>query len=248
MAMTEPSTTRAPEPDDALHAALDAEQVVERYLLGRLDDEEARRFERHYLDCPTCLERLEANEGLIEGMRQAASEDALRQAVSWSLAAFLTRLGPWRPIALAAALLLVLVPAGWLGWRAVRLGAEVEGLRERLAAIDTPRVDPWMISLATERGSAGDGESSRELRRPDEERLIVLTLELGLEPGARYGLELEGAEGQALWRSDLRADPAGQLVLALSSEFLPLGELALVVTDPAGEPTARLPLRVVEGS
>ena len=44
------------------HQIIDAENVAERYVTGRLSPGEAARFEEHYLDCPACCTRVEAAE------------------------------------------------------------------------------------------------------------------------------------------------------------------------------------------
>ena len=46
------------------HARIDEDQLADRYLMRQLDETERRSFEEHFVDCPICLERLEAIEGL----------------------------------------------------------------------------------------------------------------------------------------------------------------------------------------
>ena len=41
---------------------IERDEIAERYLLGRLGDEEQERFEAHYFDCKRCLERLQIME------------------------------------------------------------------------------------------------------------------------------------------------------------------------------------------
>ena len=50
------------------HRAIEENQVPDRYLLGSLPAAERAEFEEHYLDCPACLEHLEAAEGLRAGL------------------------------------------------------------------------------------------------------------------------------------------------------------------------------------
>lgn len=47
--------------------------LVDRYLAGRLDPRERRRFEQHYLGCELCLEDLELTEKLRAGLRDVAA-------------------------------------------------------------------------------------------------------------------------------------------------------------------------------
>ena len=42
------------------HTEATAEQLVERYMLGELDDEKAERFEEHYFECAPCASDVRA--------------------------------------------------------------------------------------------------------------------------------------------------------------------------------------------
>ena len=41
------------------HTEIEELQVVDRYLMGKLPEADAGRFEEHYLGCPRCLDELE---------------------------------------------------------------------------------------------------------------------------------------------------------------------------------------------
>ncbi|HSS49155.1 MAG TPA: zf-HC2 domain-containing protein, partial [Thermoanaerobaculia bacterium] len=60
------------------HSTIDAGNVAERYVTGRLSPEDAASFEEHYLDCPSCIARVEAAERLQRGLRRLAEEAAVR--------------------------------------------------------------------------------------------------------------------------------------------------------------------------
>ena len=103
------------------HRAIDAEDIAERYVAGRLPPEEAARFEEHYLDCPSCIARVETAERLKRGLRRLAEEAAVRAPGDsrWSRS-------PRLALAAAALLAVALLPA-WLELR------EVQRLRSDLA-------------------------------------------------------------------------------------------------------------------
>jgi len=50
------------------HTSIENDQWPERYVMGRLSDEERQRFEAHFVDCPKCLDELEASDGLRRGL------------------------------------------------------------------------------------------------------------------------------------------------------------------------------------
>jgi hypothetical protein len=113
------------------HGQIDAGNVAERYVTGRLAPEEAAAFEEHYLDCPECCARVEAAQRLERGMRRLAEE----AAAGFPGISRPARRSPSPRLALAAAALLAvaLLPA-WLGLREVRqLRGEVSEAREALS-------------------------------------------------------------------------------------------------------------------
>jgi hypothetical protein len=77
------------------HAGIDDQLTAERYVLGKLTEEERDRFEEHFLDCSRCLEAIEASEGLREGLKAAATEAS---APSGNVSAFRPRERKTRPL------------------------------------------------------------------------------------------------------------------------------------------------------
>jgi len=117
------------------HQAIDAGNITERYVTGRLAPEEAARFEEHYLDCPSCCARVEAAERLQRGLRRLAEEAAAGTPGG-------LRVSPWsrspRMGLAAAALLAVALLPVWLQHREVRrLRSDLGSTREALARAQT---------------------------------------------------------------------------------------------------------------
>ena len=98
------------------HTYIEEHQIADRYVMGTLPEEEAERFENHYLSCPECLDRLDLTESVQRGFQRMATQDATRLATARQLAlvAWLARLSHQRQIAvlLAALLVLAVLPAG----------------------------------------------------------------------------------------------------------------------------------------
>jgi len=79
---------------------IERDEIAERYLLGRLGDEEQERFEAHYFDCRRCLERLQVMEAAQTELARptASTKDVPAASRRW-----------WRTAAaLAAAAVIVL--------------------------------------------------------------------------------------------------------------------------------------------
>src|SRR5262249_44202688 len=87
------------------HADAEAYDVTARYARGRLTADEERDFEAHLLECPKCLEDVECEIGLRDGLRVVANESATALSKT-------SRQTPWRApvmspyLAMAAAILL----------------------------------------------------------------------------------------------------------------------------------------------
>ncbi len=226
------------------HAAIEEQQTVDRYLMGRLPREEEERFERHYLSCPRCLDELELGEQLLDGMRHAAAQDVQRAGVVATLALAFRRLGRWRAPLAALALAGLLLPSGLLYRQLQQVGGELEGLRAELRA---PRVNLPLITLSPRRGDDPGAEPSHRLRLAAEPGQLVLALELDLPAGTACRAVLSGAAGETSWRGeDLLADATGNLVLSFPTDFFPPGDHLLRIEDPAsGEPLAHFPLRIL---
>lgn len=119
------------------HRTIDAENIAERYVTGRLPPETAADFEEHYLDCPACCSRVEAAERLERGLRRLA-EDA---AAGVPLPAQRTR---WTPsprwgLAAAAMLVVALLPGVYGLREAQRLRGDLATTREALDRAEADR-------------------------------------------------------------------------------------------------------------
>jgi hypothetical protein len=121
------------------HQTIDAGNIAERYVTGRLPPEDAASFEEHYLDCPSCIARVEAAERLQRGLRRLAEDAAVRAPGA-------SRSSPWsrspRLALAAAALLAVALAPAWVELREIQhlrsdlAQAKVEkGSTDRLAAV-----------------------------------------------------------------------------------------------------------------
>ena len=103
------------------HPRIDEERVLDRYLAGRLSEDEEALFEEHLFECSACLEQAEAGEDLRRGLQAVAAEDAVRTTVAVGLLAWLrTRPAVYRGAFAALALALILLPIV-LVWQQIAL-------------------------------------------------------------------------------------------------------------------------------
>lgn len=225
------------------HTYVEENQVVERYVMGRLPPEEAARFEEHYLSCPECLDQIDLAESMDRGFKRAAGQDAARLAATRQLAlvAWLSRLSRSRQVAaLAMAAFVIAVVPGLLALREI-------GVRGReLAETRSVLVQERERSAAGSRTTAEEAErlrseleaSRRELVREQEaraqtaEQLAAARQPQGNVPILFLNPERSGG-GEPTHRLRLPRAP-GWIVLALE-------------IDPPHQPSYRAILRNAQG-
>lgn len=206
--------------------------VIERYLSGRLKDEERDAFEERCLWCSETLQELEVAERLREGLRDV---DMSHGGAPASARGPLTR---WlfSPQWAAAASVMLVVSLGTTGWLLTRMASPVAELATTL-----------VYSIEMTRG--GDIPSTVVRVGPDDHWVVLLVYpELGRHE--RYRAELyRSGETQQLWQAtDIPPGTAESLALTLPAELLSPGDYRLGVIglneaapgDPVGEVSFRV--------
>ena len=239
------------------HARIDENQIADRYLMRKLDEAERRSFEEHFVDCAECLERLEAVEGLREGLKELP---AARSRATTSLRPFAPR-ARLLPILLAAACLVVAVAASLFFYaEARRSGKELESVRqaseksrrreaelERALAVErTLRPQPsdtalralaaaplaaTVFTLNVTRGASP--EPGNRILLPNAPGWLVLLFDRPDRPAiSGFRVRLATSEGHSV--SDPVAASAasgGMLAVSIPSNLLAAGDYRLAVED-----------------
>jgi hypothetical protein len=216
------------------HTHVEAQEVVDRYVMGKLSAEEAERFEEHYLSCPECLDRLELAESMQRGFKRAAGQDVARLAAARQLAlvAWLSRLGRSRQMAVLAMAVLVIaiLPAGLALREIGERDRELARERERSAAGSQSAAEAGKLRAELQ-------TSRRDLAREREARASAAEqLAQARQPQANVPilfLDAERGAGEPSVRLRLPSKP-GWIVLALT-------------IDPPYQPSYRVILRDAKG-
>ncbi|HTG32352.1 MAG TPA: hypothetical protein VLB76_05430 [Thermoanaerobaculia bacterium] len=255
------------------HQSIDAGNIAEHYVTGRLPPEEAARFEEHYLDCLSCCARVEAAERLQRGLRRLAGEAAVR--APGASRSFRPRLA----LAAAALLAVALLPA-WFELQEVQrlrsdlaqtrvekgstdrlaalqgelqqtrrdLAAEAakrEALAREMAADRQPQTDLPILSLTPVRG----GAPARSLELPAKPGWIALWVEPGDTDFPFYRATLSNEKGTVVFQvSRLALNDLGALLVTVHSTSLAPGKYRLDLDGLPGTgapvPVGRFPLRL----
>lgn len=235
------------------HPRIEVENVVDRYLAGRLSEDDEALFEEHLFACPGCLEQVEAGEDMRRGLREVAVAEATVEAAAAArrvtlTLALMTWLKSRRPHQLAGlvtlALLLALLPAGMLStWH--RQQNELERLRTQLAtgALAGPTGDLLVVSLGVVRDAGGE---VLEIRLDPTKTTVLLSLELQAVEATSYRVGLYDAAGAVLWSGyGLEPNLYETLLVALPSSFLEAGDRYRILVE-GGAAEGRVPAGEVE--
>jgi hypothetical protein len=235
------------------HRAIEENQVPDRYLLGSLSAADRAEFEEHYLDCPACLEHLEAAEGLRAGLKELSS-GAVVPILRAPRAAVLLR--PVVLLAAACLALAALVPALFLG-RYRRTAGElaasrtaVEEARKETASLTdalaralkakTDATSPAVSVFTLDRTrAAGPNAPIDRIRLRDASSWTVLLLDRPDAPrGARLSARLATPDGGEVGTGFPASEASGdRLAVALPPGLL--AENAYVLTlEAAGSDSA----------
>jgi hypothetical protein len=256
------------------HQSIDAGNIAERYVTGRLLPEEAAQFEEHYLDCPSCCARVEAAERLQRGLQRLAEQAAAGASgsSSWSRS-------PRLALAAAALLAVALVPAGLELGQIRRLRSDLartkaekgsadrlaeiqkdlqqtrrdlaaeaakrEALAREIAADRQPQTDLPVLSLTPVRG----GAPVRTLKLPARPGWVAFWVEPGDTDFPAYRATLRSAQGAVVFQAPrLALNDLGALLVTVHSTSLGSGayQLDLDGLSSAGAPVpvGRFPLRI----
>lgn len=230
------------------HRTIEENNVIERYVLGRLPVEEQVRFEEHFAECPECVEQLELAADFDHALRAAVAQDAGQAGLAVAAGRWLLRRRA--TLALAVMLLVAVAPSLWLVSENRRLAGDLASLRQPHASGATQ-----LLTLTRDSGP-GTTESTIALPTlvaPSGTPWLTVSVEtppaLPGEEIAGFGVVVTDAAGQEVWRGeDLETTPWGILQVTFPRELLPAGDYRLDLTahhaDGRSEPLASLSFRV----
>ncbi len=220
--------------------SIEEHNVIERYVTGRLSDDEAARFEEYFLEHPECAVQVQLAQRLQRGLEAVAAREVVQTAVATSMGSrFLrSRAAIFLPLLLVAVALLPLF-----------LYQRIGQLEEDLAATQHPRVNTPIFELTAFRSAEINATPPHLLTLSAEPEWIVLALALSERELPAYDAELRSASKGSLWQaSDLRPDPLGRLVITVPSTLLPPGDYEFEVEGVTGTgttvPAGRFAMRV----
>ncbi|MBD3342364.1 MAG: hypothetical protein GF353_24905 [Candidatus Lokiarchaeota archaeon] len=133
------------------HRKIESENIIDRYVMGRLSDEEQQEFEEHFFACDKCFEKVKMRSQLADIVKQADWEQVLAPSRKPMEAIFdwFREFNTPRTFAVVASILILLMiyPA-WLGV------FKVQHLEQKIHSLQTPTANIPIYFLEQTRGQA----------------------------------------------------------------------------------------------
>jgi hypothetical protein len=246
------------------HDHIEAHDIRSRYVAGKLTDDEDREFEAHLVDCQACIDAVESEVSLREGLRVVGAGPAPQPSVRPASAA-----APVYVFFRLAAAVLLAASIGLGAWllrsttelavargerdtlqrRAQQAEQSAKALEQRFAAAPSPAQDARTASrqeqvvpavvfaLTTVRGSSSaDAAPVNRMRIDGNARLVVFSLEIPRAAGpGEYVVSLKDHDGRLLWSGGpFPPSSSDSLGVAVDRTLLPDGDYLL-------EPSRRSP-------
>jgi hypothetical protein len=222
------------------HSFIEEHNLIDRYVRGNMPVAERTAFEEHFLDCPDCLEQLEAARSLRDAIRTAVAEMAPsgEAAGGASRSLWLRGLFGWRwmPEAATACFAAALLTGTFLyrqleqtrnelGRTQLAYVREMEGSRSALQSYE--RNAPILYALNQSRGA---GSEVRVLKVPQSPRWVIFSIELDASGFPAYRATLRNQAAQAIWQDDsLQPSSPDSIAVSILSTHLTPGNYALTL-------------------
>lgn len=221
------------------------ENLVDRYLLGKMDETEAMAFEDFYAGSTETLEELETSALLIDGLQSAGG------GASSATDARVTQLNDKRPPARGRVMRMLASPAYGVAASFVALAAVLVAVSGNLRAPDAGSapgnaINIPVITMSPTRGAAVDGAQNGIQIIKGEAEMIVFALDVGMAGNQSYTAALHTRDGDLLWRADgLQPDLLDSLTMSISKGTLPEGDYRIIVrTDNNNGDTLTYPFSI----
>lgn len=228
-----------------LHAQIESEEVIERYVRNQLSLEERNAFEEHFFTCDECFEKLEATERFVAGVRDAAEHGRIDEEPETRRPGMAGGWLRWAFAACACAAVAIGALSGWMFFSRIpglnreldEARLQLQSQRQTLAKLQQGAGPTYAaeanVPLVILQGSRGQEESRADL--PAGARQLVVWIEIGPTRYRTYRLEIFSPSNQSVATLDnLKPGPYGALAASLPAAQLPAGEfrVRLMGQDP----------------
>lgn len=156
------------------HEQIEQFNIVDRYVMSRLVEEESVQFEEHFIDCPQCIDRLKTARGLTQGLRRFTVEQAARQESATARESRGASLGSltrrsWGLAACVALLAIVFISIALI---------QIRDLRQDVARSDTAISELQRLQDESQKSASASAQDHQEVEQDLRDRVRQLETDL----------------------------------------------------------------------
>ena len=233
------------------HTTIDEQQIPERFLMGKLNEEEQDWFEEHLLHCRECAQRLELAERFRRGIKTVGAASSLEGFSAKPDRRGFFRLGTQFGLVAAAVILAAVIPTFFLRRQNTSLSDRLakERLQRQemaleLAGLSQPQGGTALYFLSGERNATNSEAPTLQIPLPTSPGFIVLCPELAPQVHETYRVSLK-QESQTLWHtSGLQPNAMETLVLSFPTSFLKAGDYHLEIRPASVDSGTAAPVQI----
>jgi hypothetical protein len=200
---------------------------------------ERQSFEKHFLDCPQCLEQLEIASSLRQAIRDSAVEAVASPPVALPRRWYL--LG-WVQAAAAACLVVAMATSVMFFEQMQHARRELASAQVELASARGLASSPEVYVLGLSRGST----QAKEIALPHGPRWMVFSIEMDTTQFPSYRAILTDPSGKEIWQqAGIQPGSPDAIGVTVPSNLLAPGSYTLIVqpSAQAGATLSRFSLR-----
>jgi hypothetical protein len=230
-----------------LHRQIEDNEIVERYVRDRLRPEEREAFEEHYFACDECFGKVQAMEGFVAGIHDAARRGDLSDTPGETVRHTSFDWAVWAFAGTSFAAIVLAIVTGWAYLHRIpklqqELNAATAAAKAQPTTVAQLRSEE-PLSLSPEANvpvvvlQSSRGEGSNYAVLAPGARQLILWAEIGPSRYTTYSMEIDSSSGNPVTRVDgLTRGPYGALAASVPAEALRPGTLRIKLIGRTPQP------------
>lgn len=200
---------------------IEENQIIDRYLMNKLADEEMETFEQLFLEDPELVQEIEFRKRFIRGIRKAERTGLLQSGDDES-----SSIWQWLPVmrppfpavaAVSAAILLMLAVLQYN--QITRLQSVNEEQASQISQLMAPQANTLLVPLGRTRGMTSRDEPVVRVHLSSAVEQVILALDIELLSFDNYRLSLDREGAGQLW--SVESDSAPPAVVLPAGLLIP---------------------------
>lgn len=207
---------------------IEENQIIDRYLMNKLSDEETETFEQFFLEDLELVQEIEFRKHFIRGLRKADRTGLLQSDddQSSSIWQWLPLMRPSFPAVAAISVAILLMVAALQYSQIARLQMVNEEQLNQIGQLMVPQANTLLVPLGLTRGVTTRDEPVVRVHLSPAVEQVILALDIDPLSFDNYRLSLDREGAGQLWSSDSDSAPPA---VVLPAELLVPGDYYLQV-------------------